>query len=364
MNTSITETDDTRTQTRKSNLIKEFLIENQLQVFTELCSLREMGWNSNVAERYFTKQRTTADSSSSNKKTQWGFYKRMIDIAEEINLATGIFAFPRNQRIRILDTCMAPGAFSDYAIRQSPLCKVDGLTLPAESGGHEVLVRPSKGKISITYTDVTLHSLFLPAGHSIPADFPDRLDFDNNPPLPQLSFYDIIICDGQRLRTHEHGERRGWEPGRLLLSQLILGLNHIKPGGSMLVLLHRVEQWNTVSLMYRFSEFSDISLFKPNKGHANRSSFYLIAQNIRPSHAAPWIEHLKLCWYKMTFEGEEGRGIGLDCAEDMEVEDVIKAFGSTLMQKGHEIWKRQRDALRSAKWIGGSSSGSSHGEKA
>jgi len=282
----------------------------------------------------------------------------MLEIAEEINHAANIF--PPQAGQRVLDVCMAPGAFTEYALRKNPRCVVDGITLPVESGGHEVLVRTSgRHNLTISFTDLTLHTIYLPPGMSAPEHFPDRQAFAANPQLPQMSSpYDLVICDGQRLRTHQQAEHRSWEPGRLLLSQLILALTNIRPDGTMLVLLHRVEQWNTVSLLYRFSQFADINLFKPKSTHATRSSFYLIATRVRPDRAAPWVSHLRHCWARMTFGGEEGRGVPLDGAEDLEVDDVLRAFGARLISLGREIWETQRDALNSSKWIRGSGSGS------
>ncbi|KAL7267443.1 hypothetical protein RUND412_009975 [Rhizina undulata] len=348
------ESEDTKSQTRKTDIIKDYLA--NVQEFQDLCALRDKGWESEAADRHFIKQRAIADSAASNKKTQFGFYKKMLEIADEINRASGVFSSVGNERV--LDVCMAPGAFSDYALRQNPGCWIDGITLPVEEGGHEILLQTNERKINISFTNLTLHSSFLPWGKSIPVNFPDRADFNANPPLPPLFLYKLVICDGQRLRTHEHADRRNWEAVRLLLSQLILGLTHIKHGGSMLILLHRVELWYTASMIYRFSKFSNVQLYKPSAAHATRSSFYMIASNVRPVEAVQWVEHLKDCWFKMTFNGEDGRGMGVDCAEDLDAEDLLRDFGPRLIQLGSDIWRKQRDALSSSKWIQGAGSSS------
>jgi len=53
------------------------------------------------------------------------------------------------------------------------------------------------------------------------------------------------------------------EARRLAVTQLAIGLEHVKIGGTMVVLLHKVEATDTVSLLYRFSKFSSVKLFKP-----------------------------------------------------------------------------------------------------
>lgn len=49
----------------------------------------------------------------------------------------------------------------------------------------------------------------------------------------------------------------------------------------MVVLLHKIEAASTVQLLYAFSKFSSVQVFKPAKIHAKRSSFYMIATDVR-----------------------------------------------------------------------------------
>ena len=46
------------------------------------------------------------------------------------------------------------------------------------------------------------------------------------------------------------------------------------------MLLHKVEVWDTFQILYAFSGFASVQLYKPKKYHATRSSFYLIATNV------------------------------------------------------------------------------------
>jgi hypothetical protein len=94
-----------------------------------------------------------------------------------------------------------------------------------------------------------------------------------------------VLCDGQVLRTHKRAEyRQSREPLRLTLSQLIFSIKRIQPGGTFIILLHRVDAWYSVDLLQIFDAFSKIQLFKLEKIHAQRSSFYLIAKDVQPSH--------------------------------------------------------------------------------
>jgi hypothetical protein len=58
-----------------------------------------------------------------------------------------------------------------------------------------------------------------------------------------------------------------------MVTQLALGLEHLNPGGTMIVSLHKPEKPETAELLRQFHCFSSVQLFKPPKAHANRSSF-------------------------------------------------------------------------------------------
>ena len=58
------------------------------------------------------------------------------------------------------------------------------------------------------------------------------------------------------------------EASRLLTSQLVLALQRISMGGTIVILLHKVDAWDTVALRYTFSKSSSLRLFKPKKKHS------------------------------------------------------------------------------------------------
>src|SRR2546423_6558730 len=69
--------------------------------------------------------------------------------------------------------------------------------------------------------------------------------------LPQQfdpgQLFDLVLCDGQVLRTHVRAPYREMrEARRLAVTQLAIGLEHLRIGGTMVVLLHKVEATDTV----------------------------------------------------------------------------------------------------------------------
>ena len=177
---------------------------------------------------------------------------------------------------------MAPGGFLHVALKFNPDSSALAFSLPPSSGGHEVLLQ-SNSNVAVKYLDITMLATEMGVT-DIPVDHPDAENFEP-PTFSSKESFDLILCDGQVLSTHNRASyREAREARRLAASQLVLGLERVRPGGTMIVLLHRVELWTSVSLLYKFSRFSSLMLFKPTAGHAKRSSFYMVATKIDPQH--------------------------------------------------------------------------------
>ncbi|KAK1996817.1 hypothetical protein LX36DRAFT_722332 [Colletotrichum falcatum] len=150
----------------------------------------------------------------------------------------------------------------------------------------------------------------------------------------------------------EHGT-----PDALIVQYLLaLGLERPSPGGTMVVLFHKVEAWTTVVQLHRFGRFSKVRLFKPARGHAKRSSFYMVAEDVRSRdpEALVAIETWKKTWQAATFD-LEGNGAalrGLD-AEEPSPEQILHEFGEDLVRLGRRAWAIQAKALRNAPFIAG-----------
>jgi hypothetical protein len=120
----------------------------------------------------------------------------------------------------------------------------------------------------------------------------------------------------------------------------------------MVVLLYKVEAWDTVSLLYRFNKFSSVKLFKPIKHHAKRSSFYMIATNIQSQHreAVSAVAGWKREWKAATF-GTDEEFKKARRAECLDAEEVLGEFRSELVRLASEVWGIQARALEKAPFI-------------
>jgi 23S rRNA U2552 (ribose-2'-O)-methylase RlmE/FtsJ len=292
----------------------------------------------------------------------------MQNIGAELNDATkalvvkpGVF----KDTPKILDLCMAPGGFSAAALRLNPTAKLAGVTLPPKQGGHEVFLPMDGDDVKVEFLDITLLAAVMGVSkEEIPPDHPDAANFRHDLPFADSKF-DLVFCDGQVLRTHKDHRasyRERNEATRLQTSQLVLAFQRIREGGTLVILLHRVDMWATAKLLYTMSTIADIRLFKPRIIWGKRGSFYLVAENVMPHdpQAEDAVQKWKEAWHRATFglqtaqtvrEDEEDVS---DTQEDIPsstvVDDLLTNFGPRLILMGRPIWKIQSESLRKAPW--------------
>ena len=197
----------------------------------------------------------------------------------------------------------------------------------------------------------------------IPEEHPDFGKFQKDEVWVGEQF-DLVFCDGQVLRNHsqemaEHRQR--CEARRLTCSQLLIALRHVRVGGSMVILLHKIDTWDTVLTLRAFDRFANIALFKPLTAHRARSSFYLVAKNIQPHRkdALVAIQDWTKAWKDATFraltgEGREDAFSGngkRSTALGQQVTKVMDEFGERLITLGEYTWKVQEKAIRKSSWF-------------
>ncbi|MCJ1309250.1 hypothetical protein MMC25_002908 [Agyrium rufum] len=339
---------------RLSSVITQYLLDN-VEEFRQLSVLREKGWSNPAGDAYFQKQREDADNTTKEKydRMSYIFYNMMKGIGQEMQRLTGALTIPNvedNDGPSILDICMAPGGFLATAMALNPQASALGFSLPPKEGGHKVLLE-KEFKVRPVFCDVTM----LAADMGItdfPADHPEVSSL-----LPRRvasgQRFDLVFCDGQVLRTHTRATHlANRQARRLTITQLAIGLRHVRIGGTMVVLLHKVEAIDTVTLLHTFSGFSSVQLFKPARNHAKRSSFYMIASNIQPQHneAKAAVERWQRQWKVATFGTDQQyqEEISVTCPD---AGILVADFGSELVRLGRPIWKIQKEALAKAPFV-------------
>lgn len=306
------------------------------------------GWESPHADAFFKQQRKTADGPT--EATQQGFYRMTITIGRDLHHRTKAFdVLQASRQPSALDMGMAPGGFSTTILNKFPNANVRAITLPDDQGGHRVHLRHKNLKVELLDINTLAGDLGL---DSIPETHPGANTFV----LPKLlcaETYDVAICGCQttRIQQREHW-RAGLEGRRLHLAQLVIAMDHLNDHGTLIVVSHRPEMLDTAEMLRVFCSFSDVVLFKPNKAHAKRSSFYMVAKDVRPRSQAAieavngWREEWQMATLRTK---DEYADLMRRSPEDTQT--VFEQFGEELVALARPVWAMQAKALKRAPFI-------------
>ncbi|KAL8870073.1 MAG: hypothetical protein Q9174_003797 [Haloplaca sp. 1 TL-2023] len=345
--------------------IREYFSEKS-DTFYELNKLRDKGWQSATAADHFKKQRKSADKKTlGDEEFFFGLHKK---IGRELQ-GSGAFNLGEVTGVKTLNLCMAPGGYTVAILNKYPDAFVAGITLPhtpacQKINGHAMKIRiaPEDPRVHVHFMDITmLLSEMTNDNYEVAPSHPDAANFIRDAPFKAKSF-DLVLCDGIVLRTHDRPEvREAQEPIRLLSMQLVYGMARIKSGGTFIILLRKVDTWDTCTILSDFCSFARVSLFKPKAAHTDRSSFYMVAKSVIPDCAAAqqFIKKWQQVWMTATFGGEQGTGTDPEAPSAGEVNTLLKEFGPRLMSMAGKVWAIQLEALKDAKWIDGPSTASS-----
>ncbi|PVH91739.1 hypothetical protein DM02DRAFT_620351 [Periconia macrospinosa] len=334
-----------------SRRFQDFLLTDES--YQRLHTLQVKGWSTPGGDAHFQERQSRAVSL--DKKAKWRMFNMMRAIARQMDKETGAYTLA-GDKPKVLDLCMAPGGFVAYFLERFPEGCADAVTLPVKEGGHQVLLPfgSRNNNVHVTFADVTMFAAELGV-QSIPEEHPDKQKLLARWPYSQHS-YDLVICDGQALRTQNLAEyRKTCEQSRLFNSQLVLALKKVRPRGTIIALLHKSHKWRTFSLLHMFSKFSDIQLFKPEGFHAEKSSFYLVAKNVRPQSqdAIDAIEKFAWSWSRGTFSDATGpsEDNDNDVSDEGEMKLLLEEFGYKFISHAKPVWEIQATALAHARWM-------------
>lgn len=332
-------------------------LSSRFPAFVRLTALRDQGWQSSKGDKHFRSLRSKADNADA--KVSSVFFEQMVQNGRELQHATSGFkiisqAMPNSPPDSILEFGTAPGGFLHVALQVNTSARATAFTLPVELGGHPINIEPEvlSAKVDLTTADITLFAADMGVT-VIPSSHADAENFILDRKIPAEALFDLVICGAGVLRTHDRAEyRERREPRRLAATQLALGLGHMRDGGTLIMLLHKPESWDVVKLLHALDKFADVRLFKPRRAHVIRSSFYLVAKNVRSESklAQELVQKWKQEWKVSTFGSDEQFQKMLNKDDDT-VEDVLKAFGEKLGRLGKAVWEVQANALKKSSWL-------------
>ena len=260
----------------------------------------------------------------------------------------------------VLDLCMAPGGYTASACKYIPQAHVSAITLPECQGGYHVFVRHGRGtRVDLMQADITMFAAEFGVTKIPPDSQLDAAKFSFERPF--LKPFDLIFCDGHVARTQEVlPHSRATEVSRLTCSQLIIAMQRIKSGGTLIFLLHGADLYHNVKLIRFFDKISRLQLFKPVKGHAKKSSFYLVAKDMQPGRmvARAAVFTWKQIWKDATFPSsatpigdrnhtqDEAEALLKQAEREKDSDELIGSFGERLIELAEPLWEIQKKALQ------------------
>lgn len=239
-----------------------------------------------------------------------------------------------------------PGGSSTYVLQNSPEATGIGISLPTESGGHELAIPNTLlPRIEIHLVDLTTYDLA--PSMSKPTSLVQQLL-----PLPfEAASLDLVICDGQWVLNPDNFQRP-WNWTRLQISQLLIALRAVSSDGTIFIRLSSVERTLTGRILLALRRIANIvRTTKSSQFQAVRSYFYVLVQQVKPESKEykKLVQALEQLWYIMTFEGEEGYGRDIT-ADDEELITSIEELTSeqglqNIVRLGTPVWNVQHNAL-------------------
>lgn len=228
-----------------------------------------------------------------------------------------------------------------------------GVSLPVERGGHGYqLENHLRSRFTLFLSDLTRFQL---GSENIPdsqlAKLPSKIRHGRN--------FDLIVLDGHHLRTNTEVEH--CEIDHLLISQLLIALQSVRIGGTIVIKLSRFSVIRTVKIIHMLEFLSSkLSVVKPVTMHRTRGSFYAVAKGVglgpRGQDIGKMVTHLQQLWVNLKYDVEinhdgtesNGRFIKPNDLDFIAMTETLRndqEYLDHLVELGRDIWVIQAVAL-------------------
>ncbi|KAJ7735293.1 hypothetical protein DFH07DRAFT_114108 [Mycena maculata] len=326
-------------------ILTEELIARGAEELQVLSDLRDQGCKLTPEhEGYLEHQKKVAENASARRNSYW--FSKMKAVFKELDDQT--VCIPRKGPLKFLDLGGCPGGFTSYILSKNLSAQGLGISSEIENGGHRFLLEDRhRNRFKIYYADLTYYRL---------GPLPTSVAPDNKVlhalPFDTARRFDVVLLDGHQLRRHPAARPGEWD--RLLVSQLIIGLQAAKAGGTLVIKLADAEQVNTAKLLHMLDLLAaSLEMFKPRAMHATRGTFYAIAKGVGEGRGAArllgLVDAFKELWVDLTIGGADGAGRALS-EEDLDfivsTAEVRQAKNlDRLIDLSRSVWEVQARAL-------------------
>ncbi|KAJ7216974.1 hypothetical protein GGX14DRAFT_601613 [Mycena pura] len=295
-------------------------------------------------ESYAQHEKKVAENASARKNCYW--FSKMKAVFKEMDDQTA--CIPRKGPLRFLDLGCCPGGFTSYILSKNPSAQGIGISSEIETGGHRFLLEDRhRSRCKIHYADLICYRLA-----PLPASVMPENKVIHTLPFDAAKRFDVVLLDGYQLRKQPSA--RPGDQDRLLISQIIIGLQTVKKSGTLVIKLADAEQIITAKLLYMFDILSaSLETFKPRYMHATRATFYAVAKGAGGGRGAArlpaLVDKFKALWVDLTIGGGDGAGRGLN-EEDLNfiisTTEVRRAEHlDRLIALSRKVWDVQAGAL-------------------
>jgi len=305
-----------------------------------LNALRAQNLGDSSVRAYFDHQRKQSDNPDLGTQQAW--FRGMKNVLQEVD--EGLRCIPLISRWHFLDVGCCPGGFSSYILSKNQRSSGVGISLAVENGGHSLLLEENlQPRLDLNIADLTYYQL----GPTTIAD----PKLQPLPFLPDARPFDLVLLDGHPLRTSTAGAGvYDQMSNRLLISQLIIGLQGTAISGTIIMKLAKPERPVTVKLLYMLDMLSlDLATWKPVCMHATRDTFYAVAKGFgygrQGYRLQEWLDGLKELWVSLTYGRQTSGRISATDLDFIATQMELETFELRLQQLSQHIWQVQASSL-------------------
>ncbi|EIN04011.1 hypothetical protein PUNSTDRAFT_139053 [Punctularia strigosozonata HHB-11173 SS5] len=339
-----------------TNFLQDGLLSrpDTVDTFQQLHALRRQCREKSELDRHFkrTEAAVGANRNDSEAATKW--IGRMKSSFMEIDNGTKFIDLGRPMKFLDLGCC--PGGSASYILERHQSASGIGVSLESERGLQtDTLDRPPlPNRLEMRFGDMLswyCGPLSSSGNHSSPPfDGSESLVW---PPFSQSRrLFNLVVIHAHYI------SRKGAEPlerDRLLVSQLIIALQAVRIGGTLLVKLARADSPAHAKIIRMLDDLSlVITLWKPTTMQANRGSFYVVAKGVglreRGRLLGSYLTGLRRVWLKLYRGRLERNGDQRMSDADLNFvitnEKLVDGYLPRLVTLCNPIWRRQIGALR------------------
>ena len=252
----------------------------------------------------------------------------------------------------------SPGGFSSYVLGKNKSARGFGISLPESQGGHKFLLEDAyMSRYELIEKDILEYDLG-------PLNSAGTFDTSRKFPGKFLGRFPLVFMDAHPLRTYHHprlteltqdewGAAHKAYRSSLPIAELIIGLESVTPGGTIITRLSHVECFPAAPFLYLLDQLSEkLVLHKPRTMHANRGTCYVVAKGVggvrRAKTRQLYLAGLRKLLVELRQGGPDGCGrmiVPGDLDFIVTEDKILDEYLDRLIKLSRGVWATQVEGL-------------------